>query len=107
MAEDQVRESNLYEITGLILQPLDRLLEKTKKLRQIIAHLESGEPVNPKRLKKLVGSVEYWADKLAGVGLKLVSQPEKVIGAHYEIKRCITSMKKENQSRAVAQGGTA
>ncbi len=81
------------KLIDIISPPFERLSSKIKELRQISATLEAGREIDPKKLKKLAGSLDYWADKVAKIGFILVDHPEIVVGAHLEAKAFIEYFK--------------
>jgi len=103
-AEQQTRKRYFNEIVDLAWEPYQRLIDNTEKIRKIVASLEAGESIDPKKLKKMAGSIDYWADKLLGVNWTLVQHPEMAICAHLELEAFISTVEK---TKAQAQGGAA
>jgi hypothetical protein len=100
----------INEALGLGQKPKKRLTDNIQKIRQISADLEAGKSVDPKKLKKLAGSLDYWADKLAGVVLTLIFNPEMMIGAACEVQAMEAYVERKKcggRPQAAAQGGAA
>jgi hypothetical protein len=86
---EKEKKSYWEQLGDLCSPPYERLQGKIEELREISTALEAGGEIDPQRLKKLAGSLDYWADKLEKIPLRLVFRPEIVVGACLEAKAFI------------------
>jgi len=62
------------------LKAHQRLIKISEKLRQISDDMAMGKSIDPQKIKKLAGSLEYWNYHLLGVGLFCLVKPLTVYG---------------------------
>lgn len=69
-------------------KPHERLIIIAKQLRQISEDMAAGKEVNPPKIKKLAGSLDYWTRELFNTGFFCYANPASVIASKCEwIKR--------------------
>jgi len=63
------------ELERSLTHPADRIGKISKELRKIAQNHEAGKEINPKQIKKLAGSLDYWSDKSWKAGFFWFSSP--------------------------------
>jgi hypothetical protein len=61
--------------------PYQRLHEIAKQYRQIAEALAAGKEVNPAKIQKLAGSLDFWTEKLFNAGFSIYALPGEVLAA--------------------------
>jgi hypothetical protein len=85
MAEKKVPQRKSYdELRKDFLNPFDRLYQIADTISKLAADVEAGKELNPRKIKRLSGSLCYWSEKILWAGLLGLNHPGAVMAARLE-----------------------